>query len=261
MSITVAEKFDSPQITKGQNPSATCSFIVQGTDDESEALSALLAQTPDVYQDMPRNSHGIDHLAQNLWEGAVHYGSGASDVNSFATSFDTTGGTQHITQSLSTISAYAKSGSTAPLYGGAIGVTKSDVTGVDITVPVFNFSERHFILDANANALTYRNLTGCVNNLPFRGFAVGEVLFLGATGSIGQDGLWEVNFKFAASQNKSNITVGSITGIVKGGWDYMWVRYEDTEDMSAGAIVKRPTAVYVERVYPLADFSLLGIGA
>ena len=37
--------------------------------------------------------------------------------------------------------------------------------------------------------------------------------------------------------------------------------YEDAEDTAAKALVKRPVAAYVERVYYDGDFSALGIGA
>ncbi len=36
-------------------------------------------------------------------------------------------------------------GKTAPNFGGAIGVTQDNVEGVDIYVPVYNFSETHHI--------------------------------------------------------------------------------------------------------------------
>jgi hypothetical protein len=40
----------------------------------------------------------------------------------------------------------------------------------------------------------------------------------------------------------------------------MWVRYADSEDEAAKVIVKKPVAVYIEKVYEEGDFSLLGIG-
>ena len=60
--------------------------------------------------------------------------------------------------------------------------------------------------------------------------------------------------------NKTGLTVGDITDIDKKGWEYMWVRYADAEDATAKAIVKKPVAVYVEKVYEEGDFSGLGIG-
>jgi hypothetical protein len=39
----------------------------------------------------------------------------------------------------------------------------------------------------------------------------------------------------------------------------MWVRYAETEDGAAKALIQRPVAVYVEQVYEYGSFSLLGI--
>ena len=58
----------------------------------------------------------------------------------------------------------------------------------------------------------------------------------------------------------TRLVVGPITGIAKKGWEYMWVRYADSEDTVAKAIVKKPIAAYIEKVYDEGDFSLLGIG-
>jgi hypothetical protein len=71
---------------------------------------------------------------------------------------------------------------------------------------------------------------------------------------------WEITFRFAASLYRTGIVVGEITGIAKKGWQYMWVRYADAEDDAAKAIVKKPVAVYVEKVYEEGDFAGLGIG-
>ena len=57
-----------------------------------------------------------------------------------------------------------------------------------------------------------------------------------------------------------NVEGVDITGINKWGWEYLWVRYADAEDATAKALVKRPVAVYVEKVYDVGDFGLLGIG-
>ena len=107
-----------------------------------------------------------------------------------------------------------------------------------------------------------------MNNATFRGLAAGECLFLGASGTLhGTEtdtettGDWEITYRFAASPNKTGITIGSISGIAKKGWEYLWVRYADVEDMDAMAMVKRPVAAYVEQVYESADFSLLDIGS
>ena len=69
---------------------------------------------------------------------------------------------------------------------------------------------------------------------------------------------WEITFSFSSSPNRYGLSVGSITGIEKGGWDYLWTRY--MRGVSEGQQLPQPKAVYVERVYPWGDFYRLGIG-
>jgi hypothetical protein len=135
---------------------------------------------------------------------------------------------------------------------------------VDIVVPTYKWTET-FRLPAAIVTGAYKaslfGLTGRVNNLAFRGFQPEEVLFEGARGSRRGAGDWEISFAFAASPNVTGMSVGSITGINKKGWDYLWCRYADFEDEAAQMLVKRPVAVIVNRVYPSGNFSLLGIGS
>jgi len=270
MAATIEEKFGSPEITKGDEVNTTgCATRtwVLTSDPEGDALTeetalALLESTqPATYQGMYLRNFGVKPISNTIWIGTSEYGDDAIDTETPTTEFDTTGGSQHITQSLHTDGAYAPGGSLAPYFGGAIGVSGNEVQGVDIVVPVFKFSEEHFIHNANQNALLYRNLTGCYNISSFRGFAAGEVLFLGARGirPSQRSTKWSVTFQFAAGQNKLGFYVGDIYIPKKIAWDYMWVLYEDIEDENAATIVKQPKAVYCEEVYPAADFSLLGI--
>jgi len=60
--------------------------------------------------------------------------------------------------------------------------------------------------------------------------------------------------------NRTDLAVGDITGISKKGWEYMCFRYQDAADTAAKAIVKKPMAVYVEKVYEEGNFAGLGIG-
>jgi hypothetical protein len=165
---------------------------------------------------------------------------------------------QHITQSRRTVNKYASPGKTAPDFKGAIGVTHDNVEGVDITIPVYSFSETHYVPSATVTS-GYKSalyqLTGKTNNGGFREFAEGECLFMGAAGSKRGEEDWEISFNFAASPNVTDLSVGDIHNIQKKGWEYMWVRYADAEDNVAKALVKKPIAVYIEEVYKPSDFS------
>lgn len=269
MPVVVAEKFDSRVSVAGQNPSVELKYIVFGTNNDLTAKSQLASSSPAVYDDLPRQTIQIEPLANDIWEGTVRYGTTESSPpqtgqSSFA--FDTGGGTQHITHSRSTVGIFAPSGVTAPNFQGAIGVTDNGVNGVDITVPVYQFSETH-IIAPSAVTPAYKGtlffLTGKVNNAEFKGLATGECLFLGASGSrrgTTPEDPWEISFRFAGSPNATGLAVGPIAGIAKKGWEYLWVRYAEVEDTSAKVLVKRPIAAYVEQVYDYGNFAGLGIG-
>ena len=271
MPVIVTERLESRRSTTGENPSAELVYTVRGTDSDMTARSQAETASPASYDGMPRQSVTVEPIGHELWDATVRYSpdtqqqSTPPQTGESTFAFDTGGGTQHITQSKQTVGTYAASGTTAPDFQGAIGVTQDAVDGVDITVPIYQFSETHYLPAAavtNAYKGALFNLTGKVNSGGFRGFAAGEVLFLGATGArrgTGPDDDWEITFRFAASPNVTGLSVGSINGISKKGWEYLWVRYADQEDTSANTIVKRPVAAYVERVYDQGSFGGLGI--
>ncbi len=261
---TIRERFDSREATEGiESPAADLIYVVEGTEDDSEVRTLVESAIPAIYLGLVFQTYHIAPLGGGIWEVSARYAKREpKDTGDSSFSFDTGGVTAHITQSLDTIQRYAPSGFTAPDCKGAIGVTTDSVEGTDITVPVYNFTETHYIPVASVTSAykaTLFLLTGKVNSGSFRGFAVGEVLFLGASGSQRGADDWEITYRFAASPNVTGLSVGSISGIAKKGWEYLWVRYGDAEDQHV--LVKQPISAYVERVYELADFSGLGIGA
>ncbi len=277
MPVTVEEKSDSREMTDGE--SAELIYIIRGTDSDVTAMSELKTQSPAEYNGMVRGKCRIEpvHIEQGnadkcIWLGTVPYNKSTytpfepPETGETAFAFETGGGTQHITQSMSTVGSYAPPGKTAPDFKGAIGVTHDNVEGVDIGVPVFNFSVTWYRASMSSTYIgNLFNLTNKVNDAVFTvtidgvqvSFAAGEVLFRGASGGKRGSGDWEITGRFSASPNRTNLTVGSITGISKKGWEYMWVRYADAEDSAAKAIVKEPVAAYIEKVYEDGNFSVL----
>jgi hypothetical protein len=253
----------------GAKPKAEIAYVALGAADEAAVRTLALAQIPTAYEGLNRTNITLDErLNATTWKVVATFEAPEpqqqeNPESSFA--FDTGGGTQHITQSIQTIGRYGPAASTA--LGGAIGYDGQNVAGVDITIPVYQFSETHYIVPAavtQSYKLTLMGLTGAVNSAAFRGFQAGEVLFMGASGTrrgTDTDDRWEITYKFAASPNRAGLTVGSITGIQKRGWDYLWVQYGDDVDPTAKVLIKKPIAVYVEQVYPFASFAGLGIGA
>lgn len=272
MPVSAAEKNDSPSFSDGDSPRPRRLYTISGTTDYATAVSQMLSVSPATFPtslgDLARRTWGVDpNGASDLWDGFVEYGQPGdiSPVTGDAVfSFDTGGGTQHITQSRESRGVYPAV--IAP-SNGAINVNfgpNPTVEGTDIIVPVYKFSEVHYLDDAVVTA-AYRgvvfNLTGQVNNASFKGCAAGECLFMGASGSKRGRGDWEITFNFAASPNKTDWTpFTGFTGVSKKGWEYMWVRYVDDKDAASHMYVKKPFGIYIERVYDEGDFSQLGIG-
>jgi hypothetical protein len=194
-------------------------------------------------------------------------------------SFDTTGGTEHVT------SVYNPDGDPNPTQGGiegqlghwrpgeadtipdlqgAIGVEGDQVKGVDRIVPMFNFSETWQFpaeLIYEEYVKTLYKCTGTVNVGAWRIFDPGEVLFLGAKAEITRGAaVVPVTFTFSARPNRFGFKVGDIEGIQKNGWDYMHVMYETASPAGVAQLVKRPQFVFINCIYPATDFMLLNIG-
>ena len=159
------------------------------------------------------------------------------------------------------LGCYTKDGSINDPYGGLIGVTKDGVEGVDLDVYNGTFSITRKFPASWFHWDNYRliNLAaGRFNGLPWNGFAVGEVRFLGAEGDWQSDGDYgEMTFNFATSPNSSDLFVGDIGPIAKRGWDYLNVEY--AEFVENGRTFKRPTLVTVDQVYLEMDFAILGL--
>lgn len=270
MAIQTAEKLESRFTSAGIDPGQERVYVVLGTEDELAARLAVQGASPvvvDLYLDgtvlVWRQSIDMDPVGFDHWVGVVRY-STVRPTNESIFSFDTSGGAAHITQSLQTISTHPNPTQwlIAPDFKGAVGATADGVEGVDVVVPTYRFSEAHY-LPATFVTPAYKALlaalTGKVNSEAFKGFEGGEVLFLGARGSLRGAGDWEISYDFAASPNVTGIVVGPISGINKRGWEYLWVRYVDAEDATSKALVKIPAAAYVEQVYPTADLNALGI--
>ena len=268
MAVIIEEKFGSRSSSAGNNPSVVLEYFIFGTEDDLEAKSELLLHAPAFYDGLVKTNTRILRVADTVWDGSVQYGFSVptpapAETGDSSFTFDTGGGTQHITQSKETIALDSSPGNPVFDFDGAIGVSGDSIDGVDIVVPVYQFTETHYLSDATVNA-AYRGVlfraTGKTNDAAFKGLAEGECLFLGASGSKRTEGDWEITYTFAASENATGLTVGAMTGIDKKGWEYLWVLYDDVVDAVAQAIVKQPSGVYIERVYDDADFSQLGIG-
>jgi hypothetical protein len=188
-----------------------------------------------------------------LFDITAPYGRRKREVGSSSFSFDTGGATVNVKVAKQHLASYPIDGD---LHKGAIGV-KADgtVEGADMIIPACRmmYTFRHPLGQIGEyQAVTLARATGKTNANTFRGFAAGELLFAGASGSDGTESEAELTYNIIASEN-ATITMGDIAGIVKPGHAYAWAEFEN--EIAGGAPVVRPKAVHVEIVYGSIDFA------
>jgi hypothetical protein len=262
----------------------------QGTMDDTLVRLQVDQFLPLTYLGLWFVDYRVEHKGNKVWDVTARYGvrppkrpdsSGTvpgfdtpNDASALTvgTTIDCVATTTNVKKSLATpiIMRWNDAHATIPDHRQHINVDGDSVEGVDIYVPKFEFQETHYFTHAQFNP-TYRrnlfNLQAKTNNAAFRGFEAGEVLFLGFTATLKGLTHWEVTFKFAASPNQKNLEtklpgtlVGVVPpdGVVKKGWQYLWIRYLTKQD--GKVFLPKPQYLYIERVYEEANFAGLGIG-
>lgn len=273
MSYQFVETFDSRDATDSTDSSSSVDlswFVTSDTDAEARddlAIKAAIGATaPVAYDGLVLRSIKHERLGPRVGKVSIRYvdpekkqEDEKQETGEFRFSFDTTGGSQHVTQSKETISRTPAPGGVAPDFKGAIGVGRDNqVAGVDLIIPALRFSLTYKIPRANLTlefARFVAQMTGRTNNATFQGFEAGELLFAGGTGEQSTAGDPELTYSFEASQNVNNLDVGDIVVPVKKGHDYLWVAYAETDDDDAKQLVAQPAAAYVERVYDSFNFN------
>jgi hypothetical protein len=203
--------------------------------------------------------------AHNVWDFTANYSAAVPNVGGYTVSIDTSGGSILQTTSYAQ-TKYALSGTTAPDYKKSIDVRDGKPQGVQRIIPALKINVRakiatEYISSVMAYSKLIAGLTGTTNSTTmFDGeFAIGELLFAGASGDIVAENP-QLTFTFLASKNVTGLSIGGITGITKAGHDYMWYLFDTEKDATTGLLVSKPRAAYVDRVYGQADQTVLKIG-
>jgi hypothetical protein len=280
------------QDTAGELDDASSSS--SGQDSSDYTVRALVAATsPKTYDVLVRKEVRTTQLGNGVWEAEVEYGpaetsiarSQQQGVGTISAAFQIGLQQTHITHSYETIASYvapgysgSSSGSEmAPDFHNAINVARDSngitVRGLDIDVPTLEWEETHRVPLSSITSSyisTLYLMAGTTNAYAWRTFSENEVRFLGVSGDIlfklatGEyipdadlfdDSTAPLTFRFSASPTITNFSIGTITGITKRGWDYLWVLYDS--DVDGNELVKKPIAVYVERVFRESDFNTL----
>lgn len=220
---------------------------------------------------LPLNSLDIDleEDSSNIWVADADYSITQSktpaETGDEEISFDISPLSTKITHSLGNISRVAATG-TAPDFKGGIGWDGEKFTGTEKMVEAFSFTIIKYVPAATALSNAYiqglRSAAFHFNNAIFRGFSLGELLYVGASGSQRNDDDFAVSHKFMAGLNVTDLSVGPVNGINKKAWEYLWALYESIEDTSANFVTDIPQSVYVEGIYEGASFpTQIGVAA
>lgn len=235
--------------------------------DDAVLRQFLIGNIPTIENNIKLTGISIGKQTSNSsWEATAEYKTDKKSFpNQLSRTFDTSGNTVHKTFSIKRV--YARS----TIYNAEseegkpaeVGFNGEEVEGVDVGVAGFKFTETHPIPDSAVTFEYEQALSKAswhVNDAPFRGYEAGEVLFKGVSGSKNGTEKWTLNFEFEVIHNEKNVAIGDIVVAEKKGWDYASVRFTPKlSDDNSGIIIKI-TGVFVDQVYPTADFSSLGIG-
>lgn len=273
MTISIQKLFDGLQESLGE--SVSYKYLVIDAEPSPEGNDAdlrtqILQQIPTSENNIKLSNLTIDKQINNTtWLITATYAlDNKSFPNQSSMSFDTSGQTVHKTYDIFLLdSGVNQNGNFVqnPDIGNdgmPIGFNGEDIEGVDIIIPTFRITEVHPIPDSVMTS-SYRRklmeLTGTVNNAPFRDYEAGEVLFLGVSGSKNGTEKWLMTFNFEVSLNKRDFMVGGWNIVLKRGWEYLDVRYKKQLSDDQTRIIVTPLQVDVHKVYETKDFSELGI--
>lgn len=244
-------------------PTRTLEYVATGEVSDLAVKAYSHAATPQMIATLDgilyRQDVRIEQVGYDTYYVSVPYGPRKTIEGEYRLSFDTTGGTVHLSHSRETVASY---GTSPPSFGQLIDVNGDEVRGADVVIPALklNVLFRHpqgVVTLAKIKFLA--SITGTVNSQPFLTFAPGEVLFLGCSGMDGTDTAAEVQYQFACASNETDLTIGGVANVARKGHEKLWIRYQDVKD--GDYLVKQPKWVYRERLYEEIDLAAaLGFG-
>lgn len=264
--------WDGAEWSIGQDGNAQLRYSVlfdPDTEDEADIEAAALAVVPASYAGYSFSSLALRPNGWNTYLATARYTQRPRPDTSGATppdfAFEITSQQVKIVASLAVISSGQASGKTIPDNGNLIGVQPDGkIDGVEVPQMVYTFSESHWLAPAaitTAYKVTCASVVGSVNfGAAFKGFAAGEVLCTGISGT--QRGLeqWQLRFAFGVLPNVSGLTVGPVSGIAKAGWDFIEWFSEEKENTTNKRMERELLGYRVHRVLRTGNFASLGIG-
>ncbi len=188
-------------------------------------------------------------------------------INQIRFGFNTAGGTEHITHSLSTINRYAATGEpVATNFNQALNVTRDGVHGTQRGVGQLAFWVSGYFDPDDWTATDWLNLADLsftYNSSTWHGWPAKHVLFEYAEAPeviLGQSDLVPVKFYFKARRPKAIAPAAGIS-FTADPWDYIWHYYVPTTDNAAKRLAQKIASTNREQLFSAADLSLLGLGS
>lgn len=257
-------------------------YLVSGARNRQEAFQAVRDAAPDKVDELVKRRYRFEKFNGDSMEVTAIYEEPEEDggtddpASGLVTarariSFDTSGGTQHITTSREPPVGYGPEPGTKPAKDprSSIGWNGNpgnpEYAGVDIVVP----NVRKVVTQTISKPSTaYENLvidmTGTVNSDKFLGREPGEVLFLGASWNDEGENPVQATYNFAIRRNEKEKDVHGVK-ITKKGWEYVWEIIKVKSDPKSEKDTKNSPikvtveGIYVSKVYEEKPFRKLGI--
>ena len=240
-----------------ENPSITKLYTLCGITDHAAAFVYARGATATMIaaagQVLYRQDVRLDHVGYDVWDVVVPYGPLNKSLGEYRFSYSTLGGSVLIRQAKEHIAVFPAG---KPDNKGAIDVQNGEAQGTEIVIPSlkFTYAVRHPTAVINeAHGIRMARLTGKTNSKAWHGMKPGEALFLGSNGSDGTNSEAEATYEVAASEEMSNATIGTITGVNKKGWEVAWCSFKDAVD--GGKPVRQLDYISIERVFDSFDFA------
>lgn len=248
-------------------------YIVRGASDEYAAAEAAFGNAESESNGLTVKTASLrERLGTDSWKVVIRYekkSKGDDDEEDEEDdeprwSFSSGGATQHIDMPLAKILTVQRPGLENITHPGVIEPDEDGrPRGVDIPVPMLRISEMHVLRDSKMNRarkLRLASYVGSINLREYKGFRPGELRFDGADFSDREDErgriVWDVSLNFMFQPTQFHIDCGDrIVVPAKAGWDYLWKQVESVT--RNGKVYSRVVAAYVDRLYPVKDFSAL----
>ena len=234
-------------------------------------LGTGVNQIPGEWDLMPRGKTRIRQLSPYYYACEVNYAYQAPPIiresQNETASIRFRTGTRTFTARLANEQrAYNFAGAIHEVHGNAINVVMTkdslDIKGAQAIHRTQEFDliytrDSTFFSESYLTSVT--DLVTKVNAAPYRGYARGEVIFMGLEGSVEQTGASSLTYKFAVEKNQDAGTVvdGITVTEAMAGWEKVWVEREEKVDNERKVIAAEAKTVHVYRDFEYGDFSIL----